>query len=73
MRKQYSSEPLDDGNLPSQPVELFTKWFEEAKNLDIYEPNAMCVSTCGSDMKPSARFVLLKAYDLRGFVFFTNY
>ena len=54
-------------------MELFTKWFEEAKNSDIYEPNAMCVSTCGSDMKPSARFVLLKAYDHRGFVFFTNY
>ena len=39
----------------------------------MHEPNAMCLSTCGSDMKPSSRFVLLKDYDERGFVWYTNY
>ena len=39
----------------------------------MYEPNAMCLSTCGSDLKPSARIVLLKGYDQDGFVWYTNY
>ena len=51
---------------------LFEKWLAEAVSSELPEPNAMCVSTCGTDMKPSARFVLLKAFDERGFVFFTN-
>ena len=52
---------------------LFETWFNEALASDIYEPNAMCLSTCGPDLQPSARFVLMKGYDDRGLVWYTNY
>ncbi|KAG5680901.1 hypothetical protein PVAND_010380 [Polypedilum vanderplanki] len=56
------------------PFHLFTKWFDEALvREDLVEPNAMCLATVNKDGYPSARFVLLKTYDERGFTFFTNY
>ena len=70
---EYSNEGLDDKELPSEPFDLFGKWFEEASKANVFEPNAMCLSTCGADMKPSSRFVLMKGHDKEGFVFFTNY
>lgn len=73
LRKEYSAQCLDEKDLPNEPIELFKKWFEEACSTKMHEPNAMCLSTCGKDGKPSARFVLLKNYDQRGFVWFTNY
>ena len=73
MRKEYSKQALIEENLPYSPFELFKKWFDEACSTEQHEPNAMCLSTCGPDMKPSARFLLLKAYDDRGFVWYTNY
>ena len=59
--------------MPDNPFELFKKWFEEACASKVLEPNSMCLSTCGTDLKPSGRFVLLKGFDSRGFVCFTNY
>ena len=73
MRTEYSNEGLGDNDLPGDPIELFNTWFEEAKKADVFEPNAMCLSTCGADMKPSSRYVLLKGVDQEGFVFYTNY
>ena len=73
LRKEYSKQALNEADATGSPFDLFKKWFDEACQTDIHEPNAMCVSTCGPDLKPSARFVLMKAYDERGFVFYTNY
>ena len=64
---------LNEKDIPGDPMEHFEKWFKEALESDIYEPNAMCLSTCGQDMQPSARFVLMKGFDTRGIVWYTNY
>lgn len=72
-RKEYSKQGLNEGDTPADdPYDLFKKWFNEACNAKVLEPNAMCLSTC-KDNIPSARIVLLKAYDERGFVWYTNY
>ncbi len=55
-----------------KPIELFKEWFEEAKKKEINDPNAMNLATISSDGKPSSRIVLLKSYDDKGFVFYTN-
>ena len=55
------------------PLDLFTRWFEQAKQTDIDKPNAMCLATVNADGQPSARIVLLSRYDQHGFVFHTNY
>merc|ERR1712127_620813 len=56
------------------PIKQFDAWFQAArKNLEVKEPNAMCLATSTLDGRPSARMVLLKDFDERGFVFFTNY
>jgi pyridoxamine 5'-phosphate oxidase len=73
-RAKYSTKALEDSDVPSNPHSLFKEWMEDAvKKLGMMEPNAMCLSTCGEDMKPKARFMLLKAYDEKGFVWFGNY
>ena len=55
------------------PFELFKKWYDEAQEIDIAEPGAMTLSTCGDDNQPSSRIVLLRGFDERGFAFYTNY
>lgn len=72
LRKEYSRQGLDESLLPKDPHSLFNIWFQEACDSKVIEPNAMCLSTC-KDNKPSARIVLLKAFDEKGFVWFTNY
>jgi len=57
----------------SDPLELFNAWFEEAKQREPAEPNAMTLATVDARGQPSARMVLLKGADARGFVFYTNY
>jgi len=57
---------------PSDPFQLFRQWLSEAEQAQIAYPNAMCVSTITPDRKPSARIILLKGYDQKGFVFYTN-
>jgi pyridoxamine 5'-phosphate oxidase len=57
----------------SDPIRLFKKWFDAAARAELTEPNAMTLATATRDGKPSARMVLLKGFDERGFVFYTNY
>jgi len=66
-------QPLREQDAPAHPLALFSQWYEQAQNLSLHEPQAMTLATSTPDGKPSARVVLLKAYDERGFVFFTNY
>ncbi|MFI2368319.1 pyridoxamine 5'-phosphate oxidase [Streptomyces sp. NPDC018833] len=73
MREQYRSTPLDESALAGGPMEQFSRWFAEAAAAALHEPNAMVVATATTDGRPSSRTVLLKQYDERGFVFFTNY
>jgi pyridoxamine 5'-phosphate oxidase len=66
---------LDACGIPdaADPYLLFQAWLDEAKGTEINDPNAMTVATCTPDGVPSARIVLLKDFDARGFVFYTNY
>jgi len=73
LRKEYTSAGLDKADVDHDPVVQFQVWFENAIDADLHEPNAMILATATTDGKPSARTVLLKDYDERGFVFYTNY
>jgi pyridoxamine 5'-phosphate oxidase len=64
---------LSESDLLDEPVAMFRRWMRDAVTAGIHEPNAMVVSTVSSDGRPAARLVLLKGFDERGFVFFTNY
>jgi pyridoxamine 5'-phosphate oxidase len=71
LRKDYTQAGLEQGD-PS-PFKQFELWFNQALTADLLEPNAMTLATVTSDGKPDARIVLLKGFDTRGFVFYTNY
>lgn len=58
--------------MSTDPYALFAEWMAEATNSEPNDPNAMCLATCTPDGRPSARMVLLKGVDARGFVFYTN-
>ncbi|MGP9020194.1 pyridoxamine 5'-phosphate oxidase [Streptomyces sp. BR1] len=73
MRRQYRTTLLDEEDLAATPMAQFARWFKEAVTAGLHEPNAMVVATATPDGRPSTRTVLLKAYDERGFVFYTNY
>ncbi|MEU3629516.1 pyridoxamine 5'-phosphate oxidase [Streptomyces fradiae] len=74
MREQYHTSELTERDLAAHPMEQFALWFKEAAGHGaIHEPNAMVVSTATPHGRPSARTVLLKHFDARGFVFYTNY
>lgn len=73
MRQEYRSGNLDEKEMPSNPLDQFRNWFEEAISSGITEPNAMTVATSTAEGKPSARVVLLKEMNDNGFIFFTNY
>ena len=73
LRKEYTSAGLDKAGVDPDPIVQFHEWFENAVEADLHEPNAMILATATTDGKPSARTVLLKGYDDRGFVFYTNY
>jgi pyridoxamine 5'-phosphate oxidase len=64
---------LSEPDLDADPVRQFQRWYEAAIGTGIPEPNAMSLATVAADGQPSLRTVLLKLYDERGFVFFTNY
>jgi len=72
-RNDYDSEAINEKDLSDNPISQFEKWFNEALEKNVTEPNAMHLSTATPDGKPSGRFVLLKGFDERGFVFFTSY
>ena len=64
---------LPEATAARDPIDLFAEWFEAATEAGIYMPEAMTLATCTPDGRPSARMVLLKGFDARGFVFYTNY
>ncbi len=72
-RKEYSARGLHREDLSDDPTEVFEKWFQQATELHVHEPNAMTLATVSPDGFPSQRTVLLKAFDRKGFTFFTNY
>jgi len=72
-RKEYSDRGLSRTELDADPVVQFEKWFQQATELGIYEPNAMTLATVDERGMPFQRTVLLKIFDGQGFVFFTNY
>ncbi len=73
MRKEYQQRALLENEIDSDPIVQFQKWFTEARAANVPEPEAMTLATCTPAGEPSARIVLLKGCDQRGFVFFTNY
>ncbi|MFD2078874.1 pyridoxamine 5'-phosphate oxidase [Actinopolymorpha cephalotaxi] len=73
LRRRYGRGELVEGALPADPLALFHTWLADALAEKVPEPNAMVVATVGPDGIPSARTVLLKGLDERGFVFYTNY
>ena len=73
LRKEYTLNGLDPSDVYISPFDQFQRWFTEAMNAGIPEPNAMHLATVGPDGRPSGRIVLLKGFDENGFSFFTNY
>ena len=73
LRREYARARLDEANVSRDPITEFARWFEEAVKAEVQEPNAMTLATAGPDGTPSARIVLLKGFDQRGFVFFTDF
>lgn len=73
LRREYSLAGIDERQLPPEPVAQFRAWLAEAVAVDPLDPTAMTLATADGAGRPSARVVLLKGYDERGFVFFTNY
>ncbi len=72
LRREYARGGLLESDLLADPFEMFQRWLAEASAANLYEPNAMVVATVSADGLPSCRMVLLKGFDARGFVFFTN-
>jgi pyridoxamine 5'-phosphate oxidase len=73
LRREYARARLDERDVSHDPLVQFSRWFADAQAVQVEEPNAMVLATVGRDGSPSARVVLLKAFDQRGFVFFTDY
>lgn len=73
IRRDYSLEELSEESVDRDPFVQFSSWLNDAINTGRPEPTAMNVATVGADGRPSSRIVLLKGFDDKGFVFFTNY
>ena len=73
LRKSYERAELDESASHEDPLAQFGQWFEQALGAQLPEPNAMTLATVGDDARPSTRVVLIKGYDARGIVWFTNY
>src|SRR5438034_11605629 len=73
LRREYSAGGLTEADAGDDPFALFHRWLDQATAAELTDPNAMILATCTPDGAPSARAVLLKALDERGFTFFTNY
>lgn len=73
LRISYKKDSFIKSDLSSNPFDQFKKWFEEARNSKLIEPNAMCLATTGPDNQPRTRIVLLKEFSRSGLIFFTNY
>jgi pyridoxamine 5'-phosphate oxidase len=73
LRKDYTLNGMRETDIDPNPFVQFQQWFDKAREAQLPEPNAMTLATTTTDGKPSARIVLLKDFDTRGFVFYTNY
>jgi pyridoxamine 5'-phosphate oxidase len=73
LRREYARARLDEADVSHDPFVEFARWFAEAQDAQVPDANAMTLATASADGSPSARIVLLKAFDERGFVFFTDY
>ena len=73
VRQEYMRERLDEGDVDRDPIVQFRKWFDEAVRTQVPMVNAMTLATVSAQGQPSARIVLLKGLDERGFVFYTDY
>lgn len=73
LRREYSSQSLLENDVASDPIHQFGKWWKQALESQIIEANAMTLATASTDGIPAARIVLLKGFDERGFIFYTNY
>ena len=73
LRREYTRAGLDDADMNPDPIVQFDTWFEKVIDANLHEPNAMILATATEEGLPSVRTVLLKGYDGRGFVFYTNY
>jgi pyridoxamine 5'-phosphate oxidase len=73
LRRDYARARLDETNVSADPIAQFERWFGEAREAKVMEPNAMALATATREGSPSVRMVLLKGVDSRGFVFFTDY
>lgn len=73
LRRDYLGDPLGVEEVDPDPVAQFRRWFGEAERAGVPDPNAMTLATVDATGRPRARIVLLKGFDARGFVFYTNY
>ncbi len=73
LRQDYKAAELSENDIVNNPITQFEKWFENAVNAEIYEPNAMTLATADKSGRPNARMVLLKGVDKEGFSFYSNY
>jgi len=73
LRKSYEKAELSEDASTADPLKQFERWLNEAIQSEVPEPNAMTVATVASNMRPSTRVVLIKGYDERGIVWYTNY
>jgi len=73
LRKSYERAELSEDASHADPLQQFDQWLHEAIKTEIPEPNAMTVATVASDLRPSTRVVLIKGYDTRGIVWYSNY
>jgi pyridoxamine 5'-phosphate oxidase len=73
LRQNYTLQALNEADIDPDPMKQFQRWLEQAIAAELPEPNAMTLATATHDGIPSARIVLLKGIDERGFAFYTNY
>lgn len=73
LRQDYALSSLSESDVDPDPIRQFERWFADAVTARVLEPNAMTLSTATRDGVPSARIVLVKGVDARGFAFFTDY
>jgi pyridoxamine 5'-phosphate oxidase len=72
-RREYTRASLDVDSVARDPLDQFARWFDAAIRSELHEPTAMALATADADGRPAARMVLLKGFDARGFVFYSNY
>lgn len=73
LRREYKNGSLNEKDIDKNPFKQFSDWFKQVLNSELLEPTAMILATCDKDLRPSARVVLLKEFNDKGFIFCTNY